>query len=146
MEIPVRLLQLNIEQRRRMGFSEKTRFIVGLLLLTLTMPCAALAGSLPIINPNFSTPTIVCALGYAYDGSGGCDGVFSNGVPDPRQNFDVSPGFGWTLAAAGDGLTGPNTAFNPPSFSGLPFTQAVFLQGANNDLFQVISGFSAGGE
>ena len=26
----------------------------------------------------------------------------------------------------------------------MPFTQAVFLQGTNNDLSQVISGFSAG--
>lgn len=119
--------------------------LFGLLLL----PSAALAqtsaasSSVTIINPNFSTPTIACATGYAYDGSGDCSG------PDPQQNFNASAGFGWTLAVfgsfgGGDGLTAPNTLLYPPSFSGMPFKQAVYLQGANTDLSQVISGFSAG--
>lgn len=145
MELSVRWTRLNIGRRSRRGCSELTRFIVGSLLLIVTLPGAAVAGTLPIVNPNFSTPTIACALGYAYDGSGDCNGVFPGGIPDPQQNFNTSPGFGWTLAAASDGLTGPGTAFDPPSFTGMPFTQAVFLQGTSNDLFQVIPGFSAGG-
>src|SRR6516164_4641339 len=57
-----------------------------------------------------------------------------------------APGFGWTLQppGGGDGLTGPNTNFNPPDFTGLPFTQAVFLQGAGSLVYQDIPGFSAG--
>jgi hypothetical protein len=118
--------------------------LFGLLLLPLAAMAqtSAAASSITITNPKFSTPMIACAMGYAYDGSGDCSA--------PEQNFNASTGFGWTLATppisgqGGDGLTGPNSLFFPPSFSGLPFTQAVFLQGTNNALSQVISGFSAG--
>jgi hypothetical protein len=119
-------------------------------VLFILSAVSGLASTIPVTNPNFSIPTIGCTLGYAYEGSGGCNGIFSNGVPNPEQDFNTSPGFGWTLATeaapglGGDGLTGPNTAFFPPSFSGMPFTQAVFLQGSNADVSQVISGFSAG--
>jgi hypothetical protein len=119
-------------------------------MLFILATVSVLASTLPITNPSFSTPTIVCGGGYAYEGSGGCNGVFPSGIANPEQDFNASPGFGWTLASepapglGGDGLTGPNTAFFPPSFSGMPFTQAVFLQGSNANVSQVISGFSAG--
>ena len=51
--------------------------------------------------------------------------------------------FGWNLSLYGDGLTGPNTTFNPPSFGALPFSQAVFLQGISW-AFQDVGGFTAG--
>ena len=36
-----------------------------------------------IANPSFSTPTIVCTLGYAYNDSGDCNGIFpTTGVPN----------------------------------------------------------------
>ena len=42
------------------------------------------------------------------------------------------------------GLTGPGSAFGPPSFGGLPFSQAAFLQGGGSSIGQRISGFSPG--
>ena len=90
-----------------------------------------LVKSLPIINPNFSAVPIACSGDYAYQAFGGnCNGPFV-----PQQDFNGEPGIGWTFMTVGDpyisggtGLTGPNTAFNPPSFSGLPFKQAAFVQ------------------
>jgi hypothetical protein len=129
----------------RTHFPRGARSVGFLPVFVAAICCSAAASSITITNSSFSTPTIACGLGYAYDGSGGCTGTLIT-----QQNFDGAPGFGWTLTAGpifgqgGDGLTGPSTAFSPPSFSGMPFTQAVFLQGTNNGLSQVISGFSAG--
>src|SRR5689334_21314745 len=87
------------------------------------------AQSLTIINPNFSA-TIKCSVGYAYETwGGGCDAQY------PQQDFNSVPGIGWrfdplkTAQIHSDGITGPNSGFNPPSFTGLPFTQAAILQG-----------------
>jgi len=107
-----------------------------------------LLASLPIINPNFSGVPIVCGGDYAYQAFGGnCDGPFV-----PQQDFNSEPGIGWTFMTVGNpyisggtGLTGPGTAFNPPSFSGLPFTQAALIQNNVDSLAQRIGGFSAGG-
>jgi len=44
----------------------------------------------------------------------------------------------------GNGLTGPDSPFNPPSFEGLPFKQAAFLQGPYGALSQTVGGFVAG--
>jgi len=49
-----------------------------------------------------------------------------------------SPRFG------GVGVTGPNSAFCPPSFDGMPFRQAAILQSLGSFAWQTIPGFSAG--
>ncbi len=117
--------------------------------VAVLLPSAAFASSLSVTNPDFATPAIACsALGYAYQGSAGCNNtVAGSGLPFPHQDFNGAAGFGWTLGPnAGDGLTGsnnPNGNFQTPSFSGLPFTQAVFLQNAGSTISQVVPGFSA---
>jgi len=55
------------------------------------------------------------------------------------QNFNASVGFGWMLGSIialsgspsneGAGISGPNSAIEPPSFDGMPFSQAAVLQG-----------------
>lgn len=67
-------------------------------VLFILSALSGLASTVPVTNPNFSIPTIGCTLGYAYDGSGGCNGIFSNGVPDPQQNFNAARGFGWDIS------------------------------------------------
>jgi len=98
-----------------------------------------------IVNANFGAVPINCGGGdfrhYAYQGTDGCG--------NQSQDFNSAPGFGWTLGLThaqyqGSGITGPNTAFNPPPFDGLPFTQAVFLQQNNSSVSQDIGGFSPG--
>jgi hypothetical protein len=102
----------------------------------------AFAGSIAVVNPDFSAVPILCGAGYAYQTFGGdCSS------PVPQQDFNGSSGFGWTWIpnVLQNGLTAPNTAFNPPSFLGLPFNQAAFFQGQNATLSQTIGGFSAFG-
>jgi len=92
-----------------------------------------------IVNHDFGAVPIVCGQGYSYQAFGGdCTGPLV-----PQQGWSGTPGFGWNLALYGDGLTGPNTTFNPPSFGALPFSQAVFLQGISW-AFQDVGGFTAG--
>jgi hypothetical protein len=56
---------------------------------------------------------------------------------------------GWTFAPVsnrlGAGLTNPNTVFEPPPFTGLPFSVAAFLQGNTAAFGQTITGFVPGG-
>jgi hypothetical protein len=92
-----------------------------------------------IVNHDFGAVPIVCGQGYSYQAFGGD----SSGPIVPQQAWSGTPGFGWNLSLFGDGLTGPNTTFNPPPFGGLPFSQAVFLQGISW-VFQDIGGFTAG--
>ena len=64
----------------------------------------------------------------------------------PQQDFNSAPGFGWRFVVGGaNGLTGPIPP--SPSFSGLPFTQAAFVQGNSGTpgLSQTIGGFTTGG-
>jgi hypothetical protein len=114
-----------------------------LLLLcaaALSSGSVAFADVVPITNPDFSAVTVVCGGHYAYQIFGG-----NCASADPQQDFNSTSGFGWTfLSSGGNGLTGPNTNFNPPSFTGLPFTQAVFLQANNSAVSQTID-FSVGG-
>jgi hypothetical protein len=93
---------------------------------------------LAITNADFSTIPIVCQ-GFSYQSFGGdCTSI-------PRQqDFNGAAGFGWILGEGGTGLTAPNSLFNPPDFSGLPFAQAVFLQGGGSFAYQAIAGFAAG--
>jgi hypothetical protein len=119
------------------------------LLGALTLSMAS-AGSLAVVNPNFSAVAVLCSGGYADQSfkGGNCEGPTA-----PQQDFNSSLGTGWTFALIGDanplvpgaGATKPNTAFNPPSFSGLPFSQAAVLQGPSA-IAQITTGFVPGGQ
>jgi hypothetical protein len=125
--------------------STRLRYI---LFFIAVMVATTAFGDPVIVNSNFGAVLILCSNGYAYQGTGGCGG--------PEQDFNSTPGFGWTLSnptlgEGQSGLTGPGTSFQPPPFSGLPFTQAVFLQGGgaggdgrNGFVSQEIGGFLAG--
>jgi hypothetical protein len=129
-----------------MSLATKT-YVLGVLTLSVMS-----ADSLTIVNANFANVAVQCSTGYAYQSymGGTCAGP-----GNPQQNIDSGVGFGWVLAPLpndgngaatnGNGITDPNTAFNPPSFSGLPFGQAAFLQGANTLVEQTITGFIPGG-
>jgi len=92
-----------------------------------------------IVNFDFGAVPITCGLHYAYQAFGGdC-----NSNP-PQQDFNSAPGFGWTFLVHGaNGLTGPNTLFDPPPFTGLPFSQAAFLQDSHSFVAQAV-GIAAG--
>lgn len=87
----------------------------------------------------------MCSNGYAYQEpatGGDCAGF------DPEQDFDQEAGIGWAfsllLDGYGPGITGPDTVFMPPSFSGLPFSSAAFLQDDTSAIAQEIGGFIPG--
>ena len=106
------------------------RFITKATLLFAVLTVTNNASAIVIINSDFEA---VDVNGYAYQGPGGCSGY-------PCQDFNGSAGFGWTLTG-GTGLTDPNTAFNPPPFTG----QAAFIQGGGSStISQLLSGFTAG--
>ncbi len=113
-------------------------FLLSLVIIVTIAPAAF--GAPTIVNSNFGAVPIACPNGYAYQGA-----QLSCPYTGPTQNFNSAPGFGWTLGI-NDGLTGPGTSFQPPPFTGLPFTQAVFLQGpADYDFIsQEVGGFLAG--
>lgn len=122
--------------------------LVPLLLVVLSATPIVSAGvPLTVINPTFANVPVDCAGGFSYQSvnGGNCTSQY------PEQLFNGVPGIGWdfsyvynTVTGSGAGLTGPNTAFDPPSFTGLPFTQAAFLQNANSEVSQTIPGFVAG--
>lgn len=105
-----------------------------LLSTIVSIMVSAAFGQPSIVNSDFGAVAIVCPHGYAYQGTGGCEG--------PEQDFNSTPGFGWTLGHGdgGSGLTNQGSVFYPPPFG--PFTQAVFLQG-NSFVSQVVGGFTA---
>jgi hypothetical protein len=127
------------------------------MALRVVLLCASLAiaangfGQVTIVNFDFGSVPVICGSGidFGYQGA-----VERCQWPDPTQNFDATPGFGWTLtmgAAAGSaedggksGITAPNSGFNPPPFTGLPFTQAALLQDYDGFVSQAIGGFTAG--
>ena len=97
-----------------------------------------------IENPFFANVPIQCGVDYAAQSSDG--GTCTSYVP--QQAFNGAAGIGWrffpeTAGGFYTGLTGPNTNFDPPSFTGLPFGQAVFMQGADSGIAQVLFGFVA---
>ena len=112
-----------------------------LLIIMTTVPAAF--GQLTIVNFDFGAVRILCGGGYAYQFPRDyCGWALS-------QDFNSTPGFGWTLSQivntrSGSGLTGPSSAFAPPPFTGMPFTQAVFLQGRSTFVSQAVGGFTAG--
>ncbi len=122
-------------------------FLLSTVIL-MTVPAAF--GDITIVNFDFGAVGIACGYGYTYE--------FPLGLcpfDNPTQNFNSSPGFGWILGwilarsdkpdlHGGAGLTGPGTRFDPPSFNGLPFNQAVFLQNGGSFVWQTVGGFTAG--
>jgi hypothetical protein len=115
------------------------RFIF-LACLVVICSGAAFAASPAITNADFSAVPVGCP-GFAYQAfAGDCTSV------PQQQDFNGTPGFGWILDQGGTGLTVANSAFNPPDFTGLPFSEAVFLQGAGSFVYQAIGGFSAGAD
>ncbi|MGA2372890.1 MAG: hypothetical protein ACLPPV_11190 [Candidatus Korobacteraceae bacterium] len=118
----------------------------ALLLSTILGIAATAQSQVNIVNFDFAAVPIACGQDYAYQ-MGQVTGCAYKFVW-PMQNFNSTPGFGWTLsgllATQGcSGLTGPNTSFLPPPFGGLPFTQAVALEGPSF-VWQNIGGFTAG--
>ena len=127
------------------------------MALRVVLLCAALVtaangfGQVTIVNFNFEAVPVICGSGIAFGYQGAAE---RRQWPDPTQDFNASPGFGWTStmgAAAGSaedggksGVTAPNGGFNPPPFTGLPFTQAALLQDYGGLVLQAIAGFTAG--
>lgn len=121
-----------------------------LLSIVILMMVPASFGVPTIVNFDFGAVPIACEYGYTYE--------FPLGLcpfDNPTQNFNASPGFGWILGwissgsdlpylHGGAGLIGPGTRFDPPSFNGLPFNQAVFLQNVGSFVWQNVGGFTAG--
>lgn len=118
-------------------------FAEALLILGVFTAQADAGEPLPVINSNFANVAIRCG-GYAYQAAAGQTCLSA----EPAQRFNGATGIGWRFsphnAASGTGLTGPNTGFEPPSFAGLPFTRAAFLQDAGSQISQTIFGFVAG--
>lgn len=131
-----------------------SHFRTFLIVLFIVISTQAAFAQINIVNFDFGAVRIVCTDGYAYE-----QPVTLCPRPGwgPSQNFNASPGFGWILGtvlavygqgqtgSGGPGLTGPNTAFCPPSFDGLPFNQAVVLQDFGSFVEQRVSGFTTGG-
>jgi hypothetical protein len=118
------------------------------LLVAILAIAASAQGQVNIVNFDFGAVPITC--GYAYEGA-----TTTCTYGYPTQNFDGAPGFGWIMGGivarqlaptsleGGAGLTDPYSIFSPPPFSGLPFTQAVFLQDRGSFVWQPVS-FPAG--
>ncbi len=123
-----------------------------ILLVTFFMITSAAFGQITIVNFDFGAVRITCGSDYSYQSAAD---VCTNQIR--TQNFNTSPGFGWILGGpvpisfpgspyiyGGAGLTGPDTIFCPPSFNGLPFNQAVFLQDTGSFVWQAVGGFTPG--
>lgn len=135
-------------QCEKMGHAGTAMLLLGALTLSV-----ASANSLVVVNPNFSAVAVQCGSGYAYQTymSGNC----ASPGTSAQQPFDSEIGIAWDLAPLpgdgdasllnGDGITKPNTTFNPPPFTGLPFSDAAFLRGVNSQVVQTITGFVPGG-
>ena len=123
----------------------------ALFLCAILTIAASAFGQVNIVNFDFGAVPVECGSNYAYQGLGSCSG----GPYSPTQNFNQTPGFGWMLGSVvalgeppfdfgGAGLTGPYSAFCPPSFDGMPFRQVVFLQSIGSFVAQAVGGFTAG--
>jgi hypothetical protein len=121
----------------------------ALLLSAILLIAASAFGQITIVNFDFGAVPVGCSdWGFTYQGA-----VLTCIYP-VTQNFDESPGFGWKLGSLeaisgspsnyGSGVTGPSGAFCPPSFDGLPFTQALLLQSIGSFAWQPVGGFTPG--
>ena len=118
-----------------------------LVLSAIAVAASNAVAQINIVNFDFSAVPIACGQGYAYQGQvAGC----TYRAIWPFQDFNSTPGFGWTMTGipgirtGATALTGPNTSFVPPPFNGVPFTQALALQGPGSFAWQTLEGFSAG--
>jgi hypothetical protein len=122
---------------------------VGSLLLAILIIPAIALGQINIVNFDFGAVPVGCSSwGFTYQGA-----VLTCNYP-VTQNFNATPGFGWKLGQVaavsgspenyGSGVTGPNSAFCPPSFEGMPFTQAALLQSIGSFAWQRVGGFTPG--
>jgi hypothetical protein len=120
------------------------KLLTTILFAAITLVAAhAQSTSLTVVNPDFANVAVQCSVGFAYDNPKTDCGSW-------LQEFNNALGIGWTFLSnssgnGGDGLTGPNTDFEPPPFDNLPFDVAVFLQGNNAAFEQTVSGFVPGG-
>ena len=119
-----------------------------IFLFLLIIPASAFA-QINIVNFDFGAVQQQCSgWGFTYEGA-----QLTCNYP-VTQNYNATPGFGWLIGSIialsgspanfGAGITGPNSAFNPPSFDGLPFTQALLLQSVGSFAWQPVSGFTPG--
>lgn len=128
-------------------------FLRALILSAILLLAVSAAGQVNIVNFDFGAVRIACTDGFAYEGPVGACPYQDH----PTQKFGGSPGFGWMMGwtvarsgaaylpfAGGAGLTGPNSIFYPPTFDGMPFDQAIFLQNAGSFVWQAVEGFTAG--
>ena len=125
-----------------------THLKLSLLFVIMMTTTVALAQP-TIVNFDFGAVPVGCSgWNFTYQGA-----VLTCNYP-VTQNFNASPGFGWTLGwvvaksgsplYGGAGVSGPNSAINPPSFDGLPFHQAAILQSLGSFVLQAVPGFTAG--
>ena len=96
-----------------------------------------------IVNFDFGAVPVGCSdWGFTYQGAQ------LTCIYPVFQNYNQTPGFGWTLgwvvAGGGAGVTDPGSAFCPPSFDGMPFHQALLLQNRGSFALQAIGGFTPG--
>jgi hypothetical protein len=129
-----------------MSVASRAFFMLAILLVA-----ASAFGQINIVNFDFGAVPVSCSGGYAYQGPvQSCQYVYG-----PTQNFNATPGFGWILGSlialsgppninTGAGITTPSGGFCPPSFTGLPFTQALVLQSLGSFAWQAVPGFTAG--
>jgi hypothetical protein len=123
--------------------------IKALLLSAILIIAAGAFGQINIVNFDFGAVPVGCSSwGFTYQGA-----VLTCDYP-VTQNFNASVGFGWMLGSIialsgspsneGAGISGPNSAIEPPSFDGMPFSQAAVLQGIGSFAWQAVGGFTTG--
>ena len=114
-------------------------FFLSAILLTVVNAFA----QINIVNFDFGAVPVGCSgWGFTYTGAQ------LTCIYPVTQNYNQTPGFGWTVGwvvdRGGAGVTGPGSAFCPPSFDGLPFHQALLLQNAGSFAVQAIGDFTPG--
>ena len=128
-----------------MSHSRRLLVILPAILLT----ASAAFAQINIVNFDFGAVPVGCSgWNFTYEGA-----VLTCNYP-VTQNYNASPGFGWTLGwvvarsgsplYGGAGVTGPNSAFCPPSFDGMPFNQAAILQSLGSFALQAVGGVIPG--
>lgn len=123
--------------------------IRALLLSAILIVAASAFGQINVVNFDFGAVPVGCSSwGFTYEGA-----VLTCNYP-VTQNFNGSPGFGWMLGSLialsgspanfGAGISAPDSVICPPSFSGMPFNQALLLQSRGSFAWQAVPGFTAG--